>query len=285
MKKKRTIRKFLIIGISLFLIQSFLSPLQKEFSNQVTASEEKQINRQVSLNNNKLELDEKLSTKEKLQILSNYDQRINKIIEHYDLYPELLLEMLTRNLEMLDFVVDYPRNYGIIYENKIDNLSKGTIPLLLQWDKRWGYGKYGESSIAISGCGPTALSMVIAGLTGNTAMTPSKIASFSEENGYYVNGVGTSWELMTTGARKLGIKSKEVSLSKKAVLNALKKNHPIICSMRKGDFTTTGHFIVLIGIKDGKIQVNDPNSRERSATLWTYERLEPQIKNLWEFSN
>ena len=55
--------------------------------------------------------------------------------------------------------------------------------------------------------------------------------------------------------------------------------------MRKGDFTTTGHFIVLVGIEDGKIKVNDPNSKERSNLLWDYERLEYQIKTLWEFSS
>ena len=89
---------------------------------------------------------------------------------------------------------------------------------------------------------------------------------------------------MTDGANKFGIKSQVITLSKNNVFNALEKGHPLICSMRKGDFTTIGHFIVLSDINDGKIVVNDPNSIKRSNKLWTYEELEWQIKNIWEYS-
>ena len=54
--------------------------------------------------------------------------------------------------------------------------------------------------------------------------------------------------------------------------------------MRPGDFTTTGHFILLVGTEDGKIQVRDPNSTKRSEQLWDYETLEYQINNLWAVS-
>ena len=54
--------------------------------------------------------------------------------------------------------------------------------------------------------------------------------------------------------------------------------------MRPGDFTTTGHFIVLAGVEDGKIRVNDPNSVKRSEELWDYETLEYQINNLWAYT-
>ncbi len=228
--------------------------------------------------------EENISILEELKKLSKYDKRVNNIIDNYKDYPEILLEMLIRDTDMLDFVLDYPQKIGNVYSDNVGKVKKDTIPLLLQWDTRWGYAKYGDSSIAISGCGPTALSMVIVGLTGDNSMTPYVIAKFSESNGYYLTNSGTSWNLMTEGTQKLGIKSKEISLSKSEIYNALKKGHPIICSMRPGDFTTTGHFIVLTSIEDGKIRVNDPNSKKRSETLWTYEKLEYQIKNLWEFS-
>ena len=50
-----------------------------------------------------------------------------------------------------------------------------------------------------------------------------------------------------------------------------------------GDFTATGHFIVLTGMKDGKICVHDPNSKE-AKNYGIYETLEGQINNLWEFT-
>ena len=135
----------------------------------------------------------------------------------------------------------------------------------------------------MSGCGPTSLAMVIAGLTKDNSITPYKIAKYAEENGYYVQDVGTSWSLMTEGAKSFGINSRQISLSKQVIFNALEQGHPIICSMKKGDFTNSGHFIVLVAIENGNIKVNDPNSKERSSVLWPYERLEGQIKNLWEF--
>ena len=51
--------------------------------------------------------------------------------------------------------------------------------------------------------------------------------------------------------------------------------------MREGDFTTTGHYIVLRGVEDGQFQVNDPNSVVNSEKLWSYEQIEGQIRNLW----
>ena len=39
-----------------------------------------------------------------------------------------------------------------------------------------------------------------------------------------------------------------------------------------------------ISAEDGKIRVNDPNSRVRSGKLWDYSRLEHQINNLWVYT-
>ena len=81
---------------------------------------------------------------------------------------------------MLDFVKGYltaepVANGGLTHAEK-----KEDIPLLLQWDKRWGYAPYGNNNIAISGCAPTCLSMVIVGLTKDTAATPDVVASYAE---------------------------------------------------------------------------------------------------------
>ena len=55
--------------------------------------------------------------------------------------------------------------------------------------------------------------------------------------------------------------------------------------VRPGDFTTTGHFIVLAGIaNDGQVIVHDPNSAERSGRTWDLERVLSQCANLWAFS-
>ena len=163
-------------------------------------------------------------------------------------------------------------------------MTPGVIPHLLQWDERWGYQIYGDNLIAVNGCGPTVISMVAAGLTGDNTVTPYKVAEFAEQNGYYEGDAGTSWALMTEGAAQFGVHGEELGLSEEAVFSALENGSPIICSMGPGDFTATGHFIVLVGLEDGKIRVNDPNSIKRSEKLWDFETLYTQISNLWVYT-
>ena len=245
---------------------------------QNTINEKKDII-SISINNPNLEKE----TIIKLKNLSKKNKKIIKILKESQKYPQELLDMLSKNPEMTDFVLDYPNKKGKTYSDNVGKIKKGEIPLLLQWDKRWGYSLYQDKILAINGCGPTSLSMVYTSLTNNNKMTPDKIALFSVENGYYTKE-GTSWYLMTEGAKKLGLKVQELTLSKSLIFTTLENGHPIICSMRKGDFTSSGHFIVLTSLKNGKIKVNDPNSIKRSNTLWSYEVLEPQIKNLWSYS-
>ena len=279
-KNKRRLKKgfkiFLIIVVLTFVIGSFQIKLNKDNYDNTLITENESLIPDINYK-------EDLTTLEKLKILSEYDKRVDKIINNYDEYPEILLESLINNPDMLDFVLDYPDKLGNTYSDNVGDIKDGEVPLLLQWDKRWGYARYGGSSIAISGCGPTALSMVIVSLTKDKSMTPYKVAKFAEDNGYYSDATGTAWALMSEGARKLGVESRELPLSKTVIFNALENGHPIICSMRPGDFTKSGHYIVLVGIKDGKIKVNDPNSKERSDKLWDYEKIEGQIKNMWEY--
>jgi len=113
-------------------------------------------------------------------------------------------------------------------------------------------------------------------------MNPLDVAEFAEKNGYYAKGYGSSWTLISEGAEKLGLKARELPLVKKKMVDALEAGNPVILALGKGDFTTTGHYIVLTGVEEECFRVNDPNSRERSKQLWSYEQLEKQIRNIWE---
>ena len=198
-------------------------------------------------------------------------------------YPEDLLKMLSRNLDMLDFVLEYPEKKGQVFADTIGEVEAGEIPLLLQYDQRWGYGDYGASSVVVSGCGPACLAMVAAGLTGDDTITPYAVARYAAQEGYYVYGAGTAWTLMSQGASHFGVEGEELPLMKSRMESALEEGWPIICVVGPGDFTTSGHFIVITGTRDGRFTVNDPNSTQRSGMLWDYETLEPQISNLWAF--
>ena len=89
---------------------------------------------------------------------------------------------------------------------------------------------------------------------------------------------------MTEGGRAFGVAGEEIGADEASVLSALESGCPIICSMRPGDFTTTGHFIVLTGMEDGKIKIHDSNSERRSDRAWEYDEIKYQINNLWAFT-
>ena len=219
-----------------------------------------------------------------LQELAREEPRARDILAHLEDYPQELLELAVRNPETVDFVADYPQEKDRTPAETVEEAERGTIPLLLQWDPRWGCAQYGDGPMALNGCGPTALSMVICGLTGDGTATPYAVAQYAQEMGYYVDGVGTSWELMSAGGTHFGVTARELPLSQSVMENALAAGEPIICSVGPGDFTTSGHFIVLSGLEDGKFQVRDPNRHSTSEKLWDYDTLAGQITNLWAFS-
>lgn len=226
-------------------------------------------------------------TAEALKAMAETNPKARPIVQNPGRYPERLLESLGRNSELLDFTLGYPEKKGT-YAKKIDlsgKCQKGKIPLLMQWDKDWGYAPYGNGVIGLDGCGPTCLSMAVVGLTGDTSKNPKAIADFSERNGYLDSkSNSTLWTLMSDGAGKLGLNSKEIPLSRDRMAGELSEGHLIICCMGPGDFTTQGHFIVLCGFQNGKFSIRDPNSRTRSGETWSYETLKHQIRDLWALS-
>lgn len=205
------------------------------------------------------------------------------ICDNMDKYPNDLLVALGNNPDMLEFVKGYLTEPHTVNGKITKEELQKKFPLFIQWDKRWGYVAYGDDIIALSGCAPTCISMVAVALTQNADATPDKVAAYAQKNGYYQPNVGTAWSIMTEGAKAFGIRGEELNLNKNKIFNALENGNPVICSMRQGDFTAAGHFIVLVGVKNGKLVINDPNSTIRSDMLWNYEDLERQIKNLWVF--
>ncbi len=203
-----------------------------------------------------------------------------------DSYPESLINLYEKHPETKEFVQNYPKYKDDKRKINIKNdVNKGEIPLFLQWDQRWGYRKYGGDFIAVTGCGPTCLSMVQCGLSGKTKWNPYRVAKMAEDNGFYVEGSGSSWDLMNSGAGIIGLVYNKVSFERESILNWLSSGNPIICSMGPGDFTTTGHFIVLSGTDgNGNVIVNDPNSIANSSKTWDIDKIMSQMRNLWGYS-
>ncbi|MCR4956361.1 MAG: C39 family peptidase [Lachnospiraceae bacterium] len=199
--------------------------------------------------------------------------------------PKQLQELCEQNPETKEFVAHYKINQ--IHPKKLSikkDVKKGTIAMFLQWDERWGYRHYGNDFMAINGCGPTCLSMVYSGLTGQTVYDPYTVAKKAEQEDFYVKGSGTSWDMMTTMAEEMGLIARVHQFEEHSILQDLKNGVPMIAILGPGDFTTEGHFIVLCGVdQNGKVIVHDPNSIKRSKQTWDLAQLMGQMRNLWSY--
>lgn len=221
-------------------------------------------------------------TDQEKEMLRN-SEKYKNIMAHKADYPPYLIDDLQMNPEILDFMGDYLTTEPVGHGGLTAAEKKASHPLFVQWDKRWGYSKYGEDAMAISGCGPTALAMVAYSLTRNDQIDPFNVAQFAMQSGYYVTGVGTAWSLMSEGAKHYGLDvTSQTKYTEVQLKDALEKGGMVILSVGKGDFTVhKGHFIVLYGYKNGKFQLNDPFSYTNSSKLWSYDRLMNQAKNTW----
>jgi hypothetical protein len=212
------------------------------------------------------------------------DDKLSYILNHPEEYTQDLIELAQKNSEALDYVYQYPQLKDAAQTIDLSaEAQSDQVPLLLQWDTRWGYQEYGSGLIGYTGCGPTCLSMVALYLTGNADYTPAYVANYAFNAGYYVSGSGTAWSLMSEGCSAFGFSARELALDEGIMAAALNSGKPIICSMGPGDFTDNGHFIVLTGYTGDAFTVNDPNSPQRSSQVWTFEQLKGQIRNLWAY--
>ena len=228
------------------------------------------------------------SLSDQLRAMAETDSRFAAIAESADEYPREMLELALNNSDAVDYVAGYLQHRNDAVDSAAVDLSgnmsdPGTPPLLMQWDSRWGYGSYGSGLMGLTGCGPTCLSMVVLGLTGNLEANPLAVAQYSDAQGWYLSEYGSDWELMRSGAAHYGLQWQELPLDENAMRRALENGQVIIASMAEGDFTDTGHFIVLSGYKDGAFRVLDPNSYSRSARTWSFETLRNQINGLWTY--
>ena len=198
-------------------------------------------------------------------------------------YPESLMKLLARNPETEDFVLSYPLEKDMEHTVDLSGTDLSKVPLFLQWDKRWGYTIYGNDVAGLTACGPTALSMAAYYLTGgDPKMTPDKIIQFALDNGYCAPGNGSYWSLIYQGGEDLGLDVWEIDKGYASVKEEVEGGHVIICLVGPGAFTTDGHFIVIAGMdSDGKLIINDSNSRTRSEKTWDYYEIYDQIDTMW----
>ena len=137
-----------------------------------------------------------------------------------------------------------------------------------QMDERYADKPYGTDHIGSYGCGPSAMAIVVSSLAGET-VDPVEMADWAYKNGYWCKGSGSYHALIPGAAKAWGLPVSGCSAAEpQRIIDALSEGKLVVAIMAKGHFTSSGHFIVLRGVQDGKVMVADPGSYKRSNQLW-----------------
>lgn len=168
----------------------------------------------------------------------------------------------------------------------------------LQTDPRWKskpYAVNGESAtIGGSGCGPTAMSMVIA-TWADPKVTPVDTCKWSVDHGYKAYKNGTYQSYFPPQAAAYGLKCMQINSNDLRYMNKTEANkvhqiakdyidegNLVICLMGPGNWTKGGHYILWYSTdKNNNVYINDPASTASNRTCNTWELLKSQVRVYW----
>lgn len=163
----------------------------------------------------------------------------------------------------------------------------------MQTDSRWRYNDYStkgeKTTIGASGCGPTCASMLIETLTGKK-FTPVDACAWALQRGYKALRSGTYYSYFVPQFKAFGIKCEQLnynniygnsttSVHDKA-FKMLKEGYYLIACMGKGNWTSSGHYIV-VWWEDGKVRINDPASTKSNRLNGDLATFRKQVKYYW----
>ena len=206
------------------------------------------------------------------------------LLGHIEEYDEDILAFYLRDDDRYEFVSQWPDRENL--QTPVASLEESleTVPALLQWDLRWGYQPYGDSMIYAAGCAPTTMSMVASYLNQDETLTPRKIADWADSSGQYSPGQGTLYTFFTDAAAEYGLNVESIPVDSASIEDAAAQGKIMIFHLLPGTFTTFGHFVVVPGVENGRLKINDPNSIERSSHLWDYSQVLSETAAIWAYS-
>lgn len=153
--------------------------------------------------------------------------------------------------------------------------SVGLLTYYNQKDSRWGNAIYGgQDSIAVYGCGPTALAMIVSSFTEQTVL-PSDMAKWAVDKGYWAAGSGTKHEFILEGAKAFGFQAASFrKFTKKDIISELSSGHILVALMGPGHLTSSGHFIIIYDYWSGdKVSIADPASLKNTQKPWKIQMI------------
>ena len=164
----------------------------------------------------------------------------------------------------------------------------------LQTDPKWGsldYSAPGEkTTIAASGCGPTAMAMVLA-TWADPSVTPKTECAWALAHGYkaphqgtyygYFEPAGARYGLQMTRLNYASLYGNATSAYHAQVKDALDRGELVIACMGPGNWTSSGHYVLAWKIDGDTIYINDPASTKAARTKGSYSLFRQQVKYYW----
>lgn len=149
-----------------------------------------------------------------------------------------------------------------------------------QYDPAWRDLPYASSTIGASGCGPSAMAMIITNLTGQR-VTPVETSNYAAKQGLYVPGAGSSWSIGSVLAENWGLNAEPVERSVTAITAALQEGKLVITpGQGPKPFTSGGHFIVIRAVtSEGKFRVGDSGHGDTSSQDWDPQQIVNNMRN------
>lgn len=153
-----------------------------------------------------------------------------------------------------------PRTFPVETTQPVAVQTFDTVPLYFQTD--YPHVKFGNGTIATSGCSMACLAMVSSYLT-ETEYTPLQLAMHFGRFGK--NNI----ERLEHGNAQMQLPNRRTD-NVQEVLSALREGKVVIAMMdEESIFTSEQHFIVLAGMtEDGKVLVNDPFEPNYTADVY-----------------
>ena len=164
----------------------------------------------------------------------------------------------------------------------------------LQTDPRWGsldYSATGEkTTIGASGCGPTAMAMVLA-TWADPNVNPKTECAWALAHGYKAPHQGTYYGYFEPAGARYGLEVYRLNYSNiygntktayhAQAKDALDRGDLVIACMGKGNWTSSGHYVLVYGVDGDTIYINDPASTKKVRTQGSYTLFKQQVKYYW----
>ena len=164
----------------------------------------------------------------------------------------------------------------------------------LQTDPKWDacdYSAKGEqTTIGASGCGPTAMAMVLATWV-DKSVTPKTECAWALAHGFKAPHQGTYYGYFPPAAKRYGLTCYQVNYTNlygnatsayhAQARDALDRGDLVIACMGKGNWTRSGHYVLVWKIVGNVVYINDPASTKPVRTRGAYSLFKQQVKYYW----